>query len=97
MLSKFICLKNTVNPLYSCSLESESTTHFLLHCPFYNNQLIVLFVSIRDIDVTISNLSEDNLVNTLLYGNNELYSSETNTRILNCTICYLKSSERFEG
>ena len=47
--------------------------------------------------MTILNLSEDNLVNTLLYGNNELYCSETNTRILNCTICYLKSSERFEG
>ena len=81
----------------TCSLESESTTHFLLNCPFYNNQRIALFVSIRDIDVTISNLSEDNLVNTLLYGNNELYSSETNTLILNCIICYLKSSERFEG
>ena len=53
--------QDTVNPLCSCSLESESTTHFLLHCPFYNNQCIALFVSIRDIDVTISNLSEDNL------------------------------------
>ena len=84
--------QDTVNSLCSCSLESESTTHFLLHCPFYNNQRIALFVSIRDIDMTISNLSEDNLVNTLLYGNNEIYSSETNTRILNCTICYLKSS-----
>ena len=89
--------QDTVNPLCSCSLESESTTHFLLPCPFYSNQRIALFVSIRDIDMTISNLSEDNLVNTLLYGNNEFYSSETNTRILNCTICYLKSSERFEA
>ena len=89
--------QDTVNPLCSCSLESESTTHFLLHCPFYNNQRIALFESIRDIDESISNLSEDNLANTLLYGNNELYSSETNTRILNCTICYLKSSERFEA
>ena len=84
--------QDTVNTLCSCSLESESTTHFLLHCPFYNNQRII-----RDIDMTISNLSEDNLVNTLLYGNNEFYSSETNTRILNCTICYLTSSERFEA
>ena len=89
--------QDTVNPLCSCSLESESTTHFLLHCPFYNNQRIALFESIRDIDESISNLSEDNLANTLLYGNNELYSSETNTHILNCTICYLKSSERFEA
>ena len=88
--------QDTVNTLCSCSLEYESTTHFLLHCPFYNNQRIALFVGIRDIYVTISNLSEDNLINTLLYGNNELYNSETNTRIFNCTICYLKSSERFE-
>ena len=89
--------QDTVNSLCSCSLESESTTHFLLHCPFYNNQRIALFVSIRYIDVTNSNLCEDNLVNTLLYGNNELYSSETNARIFNCTICYLKSSEWFEA
>ena len=87
--------QDTVNSLCSCSLDSQPTTHFLLHCPFYNNQRIALFVSIRDIDVTISNLSEDNLVNTLLYGNNELYSSETNTPIFNCTICSLKSSEWF--
>ena len=39
--------QDTVNPLYRCSLESESTIHFLLHCPFYNNQRIALFVSIR--------------------------------------------------
>ena len=78
--------QDTVNPLCSCSLESKSRTRFLLHCPFYNNQRIA-----------ISNLSEDNLVNTLLYGNNELYISESNTRILNCTISYLKLSERFEG
>ena len=29
--------KNCVNPLCTCSLEIESTSHFFLHCDHYNN------------------------------------------------------------
>ena len=49
--------QDTLNPLCSCSLEPESTIHFLLHCPFYNNQRITLFVSIRDIDVSMETMN----------------------------------------
>ena len=87
--------QDTVNPL--CSLESESVTHFLLHCHFYTNQWKTLFDSLHDINTSIPNLSDDKLVNVLLYGDNNLYNTEINTLILNCTICFLKSSERFDN
>ena len=89
--------QDTVYPLCSCSLESESVTHFLLHCQFYNNERITLLDSLRDIDESIPNLSDVNLVNLLLYGDYKLYNTEINTIILNCTICFLKSSERFDN
>ena len=89
--------QDTVNPLCSCSLEFESVTHFLLHCHFYTNQRKTLFDSLHDINTSIPNLSDDKLVNVLLYGDNNLYNTEINTLILNCTICFLKSSERFDN
>ena len=54
-----------------------------------------LLDNIVEIIGSISNLSEDKLVELLLYRN-EAYSIETITAILKCTIIYLKSSERFD-
>ena len=31
--------QNSINPLCNCSLEIESTSHFLLHCHHYTNSL----------------------------------------------------------
>ena len=88
--------RDTINPLCSCSLESESVSHFLLHCPFYSIHRKTLFDSVSAIDNSILNLTDINLVNLLLYGNSKLYNNEVNTSILNFTICFLKSSERFD-
>ena len=88
--------QDTINPLCSCSLEPESITHYLLHCLFYNGQRKTLLDSLCDIDESISKLSETNLITLLLYGNSNLYSTVLNTKIINCTICYIKTSERFD-
>ena len=82
--------------LCSCSLEPESITHSLLHCPFYNVHRKTLLESLYDIYESISNLSEANIIMLLLYGNSNLYSTSLNTKIINCTICYIKTSERFD-
>ena len=87
---------DTINPLCSCSLDPESTTHYLLHCLLFSTQRKILLDSLHNIDETISNLTEINLVTLLLYGNSKLYSSDINTLILNSTILYIKSSERFD-
>ena len=87
---------DTINPLCSCSLEIESTGHYLLRCPFYTRIRKTLFDNIIVILGPISNLSDDRLVNLLLYGNN-IYSVEENASVLKNTITFLKSSERFDG
>ena len=88
---------DTINPLCSCSLEPETVSHFLLHCPYHNIHRKTLFDSFSAIDESISDLSDSDLVTLLLYGNIRLYNSKQNTCILNCTISFLKSSERFDG
>ena len=88
--------RDTINPLCSCSLECETTSHFLLHCPFHINQRKALFDNVLAIDESISNLSDTNLVNLLLYGDSTLYNNQENTRIINSTICFIKKSERFD-
>ena len=86
---------DTINPLCSCSVEIESTKHYLLRCPFYIDIRRTLLDNIVEVIGSISNLAENELIELLLYGNG-IYSIETNTAILKRTIVYLKSSERFD-
>ena len=80
--------QDTINPLCTCSLEAETTIHFILHCPYYENERHILLASIRSIKSSI-------LVKTLLYGLDRL-SETQNTSILNATMDFLISSNRFE-
>ena len=86
---------DTINPLCSCSLEVESTSHYLLRCPFYTDHRKILLDNLVEIIGTISNLSDDELVNLLLYGK-ESYEMKVNASILKNTIVFIKSSERFD-
>ena len=86
---------DTLNPLCSCSLEIESTCHYLLRCPFYTYLRRALTENITEIIVTIADLSEDKLVKLFLYGDEE-NSIEVNACILKNTISFLKSSKRFD-
>ena len=86
---------DTLYPLCSCSLEIESTSHYLLRCSFYTHIRRTLLDNIIDIIGDISNFSNDKLTNLLLYGDN-IHSVEVNSSILKNTIIFLKSSERFD-
>ena len=44
----------TLNPLCSCSLETESTAHFFLHCRYYNNIRVTLMNELNDINNSIT-------------------------------------------
>ena len=68
--------RDILNPLCTCSLEAETVTHFLLHCQHHSIHRKTLLDTVFVIDVAISNLSEANLVDTLLYGNPNYYSNE---------------------
>ena len=87
----------TLTLICSCILlESESVNHFLLLCPIYINQRKTLFDNLSKLDAGITNLSNTKLVELLLYGNQHLYSNVINASILELTISYLKTTERFD-
>ena len=79
---------------YSCSLEIESISHYLLRCPFYTHIRKTLLDNITNLIGDISNFSDDELTNLLLYGDN-IHSIEVNSSIIKNTLIFLKSSERF--
>ena len=87
--------QDTLNPLCSCSLEIETTKHYLLHCSIYLGWRKTLFDNVTTMVGTLSNLTDDQLINLLLYGD-ETFSDEQNTCILKNTINFLKSSQRFD-
>ena len=91
--------QSCINPLCSCSLAIESTTHFLLHCHHFSNICSALLTSINEVLGSITNLSDLSdcaLVKILLFGDQN-YTQVENTYIINATIKYLLDSERFNG
>ena len=68
----------------SCAVDLESTEHFLLHCPQFVNE-----------KRTLSLLESTVLTQTLHFGNMPL-SRRDNSKILNATIDFILSTERFD-
>ena len=85
-----------INLLCSCSLEIESTSHFLLHCHHYTNIRVTLLNSISEIIGNTFNINDECLVNLLLFGSQK-YTEIDNSHIVNATINYLLISGRFNG
>ena len=87
--------QDSLNPLCKCGAEVESTAHFLLHCPIYNNDRSSLLSTIRNIDCKLLEITDSSLTHTLLYGNPS-FDIITNSLILNATIDFILSTKRFE-
>ena len=91
--------QSCINPLCSCNLAIESTTHILLHCHYFSNIRSTLLNSIDAVLDSITNLSDLSdcaLVRILLFGNQN-YAQVENSCIINATIKFLVDSERFNG
>ena len=89
--------QNCLNPICGCGLDIESTSHFLLHCPTFNDERYTLMSTLNNIDCTLLELTKSFLSQTLLYGNTLFEKkNKKNTRILNATIEYILSTKRFE-
>ena len=43
----------TINPLCTCSVEAETTNHFILYCPNYENKRHILLATIHSIKSSI--------------------------------------------
>ena len=87
--------RNCLNPLCSCGLSIGSTSHFLLHCPIFHDKRHTLLSTLDNIDSKILESNDSYLTQTFLFGSTS-FDSETNTLVLNATIDYILSTERFE-
>ena len=87
--------QDSLNPICNCGTDVETTTHYLLHCPLFSDERLILINNIRNIDSNILNLNDSRFSEVLLFGNSSFNNSK-NTFILNTTIEYIVSSKRFE-
>ena len=88
--------QNCINPLCSCSLKIESTSHFLLHCHHYTKIRVTLLNSIAEIIGNTFNINDECLFNLLLFDSIK-YTEIDSSHIVNTTIKYLLDSGRFNG
>ena len=77
--------QNCLNPLCSCGSSTESTSHFLLHCPIFHDERHTLLSTLNNIDSKILESNDSYSTQTLLFGSTS-FDSETNTLVLNATI-----------
>ena len=63
------CFQDTQNPLCDCGNDTETVTHFFLHCPSFHTSRQILLNNIRNINKQILPHDEDHLVKTFLYRN----------------------------
>ena len=86
--------QNCINPLCSCSIDIESTSHFFLHCPLFNYKRISLQSILSKTDCKLTESKESSFKNTTI--GNQLFDLKKNSLILNASVYYILSTERFE-
>ena len=82
------------NPPCSCNLDIETTTHYLLCCHHYKSIRISLVSRVKALCKNFSDLSDDNKIKLLLYGDSR-FDDNKNGEILKATITYIIESDRF--
>ena len=85
-----------MNPLRSCSLEIEDTSHYLLHCHHFSEYRIDLMNGVKSVLENFESLSDNVKKGILLYGDSRLDGNK-NKFILEATLTYIKSIDRFSG
>ena len=61
--------QNCINPLCSCGMDIESSSHFLLHCLLSDDKRITLLSTLSKIDCKLIKTNESSLTKTLLLVN----------------------------
>ena len=89
--------KDTINPMCPTNDGIEDTEHFLLLCSSFDNQRQYLLPGISAVVrpfVQLNILSNNDLMNLLLYGDENLQSG-INKRVLECTLNFIRETGRF--
>ena len=88
--------RDSLNPFCSCGKgEAETSSHYLLHCSNYLEEQLALLNTIRNIDMSILQLSDSKFTSVLLFGDTS-FGNNKNTFILDATIDYIISTRRFD-
>ena len=86
--------KTTLTLCVVAALKLYQLLIFLPFCHHYTNMRLTHLNSIAEIIVNTFNITNECLVNLLLFGSPE-YTEIDNSHIINATIKYLLDSERF--
>ena len=62
-------LQDTLNPLCSCEVDIETTSHYFFHCSLFHAERSTLLNNVNEIDSTVFNKSDPVVTRILLYGN----------------------------
>ena len=87
---------DTPSDICDCTLNEESTRHFLLACPLHNIHRATLMSTITPLLILndLEDITDVNLVKLLLYGHDSFNYFE-NKIVIKATIQYLKDSGHF--
>ena len=77
--------QDCLNPLCSCSLESENRLHYLLHCYHFSQHRIDLMNSVE----SVSNIFESSCDNNILLYDGSRSDRNKNKVILEATLTYI--------
>ena len=86
--------QDSVDPFCSCGNDIESIVHFFLHCPNFTTQRQTLLNKLKSINASIMTENENSVVRTLLFGRPD-FNYSTNKEIINATISFILTTERF--
>ena len=86
--------QDCLNPLCSCSLEIEDTSHYFLYCHHFSNYRAVLLNSVKAICDNFESMPDNAKEDLLLCGGLQ-FDENKNKVILKATIGYIKNTERF--
>ena len=87
--------QDTLNPIWSCGDDIETTIHYLLHCSNYSDEGRTFLEGLQSIGEKIHDKSDSQITELLLFGvssNNDA----SNTYILNATIQCILATKRFD-
>ena len=74
---------DTINPMWTCGADVETTEHFLMRCHFYSTQRFELFDNPERVNSDFKNVSGKDQVSFMLY------SSKTKNQNIKIVIKYL--------
>ena len=86
--------QDTLNRLWGSDFEKETTSHCFHHCPLFHAERSTLLNNVKEIDSTGLNRGESVVAHILLYSD-ECFKNEVNLLIVNATIHFVLSTNRF--